>query len=185
MRTVAAEAGLSVGSLRHVFASQSQLLAFAMKLVIDRAGERVQALLQAQTPLESAEAIAGELLPLDEDRRLEMEVYLALFSASGSDPNLQETKQDAWRRVRTTCRIIIDQAVGAEASDPTERIERIETEVILLHAVIDGMASHLVWQPAELKPQDAQRALVEHLHQMQARLSESSVGILEVPTQNR
>ena len=190
VRTVAAEAGLSVGSLRHVFASQSQLLAFAMRLVIDRAGERVRALPRAQTPLKSAEAIAGELLPLDEDRRLEMEVYLALFSASGSDPNLQETKQDAWKRVRTTCRIIIDQAVGAEANDPaanpgpaehTDRTVRIETEVILLHAVIDGLASHLVWQPAELKPHDARRALIEHLHQMQARLSESSVGIPEVP----
>lgn len=180
VRSVAAEAGLSVGSLRHVFASQSQLLAFAMKLVIDRAGERVRRLPRAPSPLESAEAIAEELLPLDEDRRLEMEVYLALFSASGADPNLQETKQDAWRRVRTTCRII-DQAVGAEAKD---RPERIETEVILLHAVIDGLASHLVWQPTELKPHDARRALVEHLQQMQARLSESSVGTPEVPTQN-
>ncbi|MGO1312616.1 MAG: TetR/AcrR family transcriptional regulator, partial [Brevibacterium aurantiacum] len=79
VRSVAAEAGLSVGSLRHVFASQSQLLAFAMKLVIDRAGERVRRLPRAPSPLESAEAIAEELLPLDEDRRLEMEVYLALF----------------------------------------------------------------------------------------------------------
>ncbi|HLR93636.1 MAG TPA: TetR family transcriptional regulator [Jiangellaceae bacterium] len=37
VRTVAAEAGHSTGSLRHVFASQSQLLVFALQLVVDRA----------------------------------------------------------------------------------------------------------------------------------------------------
>ncbi|MDN5636054.1 MAG: TetR family transcriptional regulator, partial [Brevibacterium sp.] len=63
VRTVAAEAGLSVGSLRHVFASQSQLLSFAMQLVIDRAGERVRELPSRECPLESAEDITRELLP--------------------------------------------------------------------------------------------------------------------------
>ena len=37
VRTVAAEAGLSSGSLRHVFATQSALLVYAFQLVIDRA----------------------------------------------------------------------------------------------------------------------------------------------------
>lgn len=185
VRTVAAEAGLSVGSLRHVFASQSQLLSFAMQLVIDRAGERVRKLPHRESPLESAEGIARELLPLDEDRRLEMEVYLAVFSAAGSDRSLQETKVDAWKRVRTACHLIIDRTVGNGSSDPTqrtaqaewttqtaqtERTARFETEVTLLHAVIDGLASHLVWQPAELSTEDARRALVDHLQQMQARL---------------
>lgn len=171
VRTVAAEAGLSVGSLRHVFASQSQLLSFAMQLVIDRAGERVRELPSRESPLESAEDIARELLPLDEERRLEMEVYLAVFSAAGSDPGLQETKVSAWKRVRTACRLVIDQTVGNGSSDSTQRTQRFETEVSLLHAVIDGLASHLVWQPAELSAEDARRALVDHLQQMQARLS--------------
>jgi AcrR family transcriptional regulator len=37
VRNVAREAGLSMGSLRHYFGSQSELLCFAMQLVGDRA----------------------------------------------------------------------------------------------------------------------------------------------------
>jgi DNA-binding transcriptional regulator YbjK len=44
VRNVAREAGLSMGSLRHYFASQSELLCFAMQLVGDRARARVAAL---------------------------------------------------------------------------------------------------------------------------------------------
>ena len=35
VRKVAAEAGISKGSLRHVFPTQSELLAFAMQLIVD------------------------------------------------------------------------------------------------------------------------------------------------------
>ena len=43
VRKVAAEAGLSKGSLRHVFPSQSELLAFAMRLIVDEVTRRVEA----------------------------------------------------------------------------------------------------------------------------------------------
>ena len=44
VRNVAQEAGLSMGSLRHYFSTQSELLCFAMQLVGDRAQARVAAL---------------------------------------------------------------------------------------------------------------------------------------------
>jgi AcrR family transcriptional regulator len=44
VRRVAAEAGWSTGSLRHYFQTHSQLLTFAMELVIQRVTQRVSAL---------------------------------------------------------------------------------------------------------------------------------------------
>lgn len=84
----------------------------------------------------------------------------------------EEIAAAAWRViVRDEVAGASVRTVAAEAG-LSRRTGPIETEVILLHAVIDGLASHLVWQPAELKPDAARRALVEYLQQMQARLSE-------------
>ena len=41
VRKVAAEAGVSAGSLRHLFPSQSELLAFAMQLIVDEVATRI------------------------------------------------------------------------------------------------------------------------------------------------
>src|SRR4029450_11592721 len=101
VRNVAREAGLSMGSLRHYFASQSELLCFAMELVGDRARDRVgalepaadtrgpmelvaarprargAALEPAADPRRRAEQLLAELVPLDDERRAESEVWLA------------------------------------------------------------------------------------------------------------
>ena len=166
VRTVAAEAGLSVGSVRHVFASQTQLLAFAMELVIDRAEARIIALPERATSLESMEDIAVELLPLDEERRSEMEVYLALFAATGTDLKLIETRAEVWGRVHAGCRTIITELLGARAVDENQR----EQEVVRLHALVDGLAAHLVWQPNEVSRESARAAIVDHLRELTTRL---------------
>ena len=51
VRSVAVEAGQSAGSLRHVFYSQSQLLAFALELVTTRAAARVEKIKTVSGPL--------------------------------------------------------------------------------------------------------------------------------------
>src|SRR5918998_1254214 len=61
VRNVAREAGLSMGSLRHYFATQSELLCFAMQLVGDRARARVRALQPAADPRATAERIHDQL----------------------------------------------------------------------------------------------------------------------------
>ena len=59
VRNVAREAGWSMGSLRHYFATQSELLCFAMQLVADRARARVRALEPAPDPRRAVAARAG------------------------------------------------------------------------------------------------------------------------------
>lgn len=166
VRTVAAEAGLSVGSVRHVFASQTQVLAFAMELVIDRADARIMALPERADPIESMEDIAVELLPLDEERRSEMEVYLALFAATGTDPKLVDTRAEVWGRVHAGCRTIVRRL--ADVTSVTE--EQLEQDVIRLHALIDGLAAHLVWRPEEVSAAAARTAIIDHLHELTTRL---------------
>lgn len=42
VRNIAEEAGVSVGSMRHYFSTQSELLRYAMNLVSERVSHRVQ-----------------------------------------------------------------------------------------------------------------------------------------------
>lgn len=165
VRTVAAEAGRSTGSLRHVFGSQSELLVFALQLVIDRATQRVAAMPQLPTAVATVEAVAAELLPLDHERRAEMEVYLALFAAANANVELRAPRDTAHRAVRDACRWMIDRLDnGTDLAPEAERA----LEATRLHALIDGLAAHLVYEPADADPEWARRVLVGHIRSLQA-----------------
>lgn len=79
---IAQTAVLSVGSLRHYFSSQSELLLFSMELVTERVINRLKSreFSEGQDPLEFVTEGVFEVLPIDEERKIEMEVWLA-FSA--------------------------------------------------------------------------------------------------------
>jgi AcrR family transcriptional regulator len=163
VRTVAAEAGQSTGSLRHIFASQSELLVFALQLVIDRATARVASILPLPTAVRAVEAVAAELLPLDAERRAEMEVYLALFAAAKSHADLRSTRDAAHRTIRDACRWMIEQLDNGVDLDPAS--DR-ELELARLHAVLDGLAAHLIYEPADADPEWARRVLVRHIRSL-------------------
>jgi|SRR5690625_2422183 len=166
VRTVAAEAGHSTGSLRHVFATQSQLLVFALQLVVDRVGQRMDALRSIPTPVERVEAVAAQLLPLDHERRAEMEVYLALFTAANAEPDLRAPRDAAHSSMRDGCRWMIAQLDnGHDLAPDSDR----ELEAARLHAVIDGLAAHVVYESADTEPEWAHRVLVRHIQSLSAR----------------
>ena len=144
-------------------ASQSQLLVFALQLVVDRAGARVDALRSIPEPVERVEAVAAELLPLDHERRAEMEVYLALFTAANADPDLRTARDVAHASVRDGCRWMIAQLDnGHDLAPDTDR----ELEAARLHAVIDGLAADLVYESADADPEWAHRVLLHHLRSL-------------------
>jgi AcrR family transcriptional regulator len=141
LRRVAAEAGWSTGSLRHYFATQSELLAFAMELVVQRVTDRVGRLLPSADPRETAERVLHEVLPLDAERRAEMQVWLAFTARSLVEPELRELRDQAHSGLRSLCAT----AVGLLGGGTTDA-ER-------MHALIDGLALHAVLDPATTTPE--------------------------------
>lgn len=172
VRNVAAEAGLSVSSLRHVFSTQNDLLAFALRLVLERVTERVEPLLPV-TGRSSAEAVTLEFLPVDSDRRAETEVYLTLFMAAGASTELRDLRTDAHHRLRMSCRAVIagldngaDLAPGADH----------EVEARRLHALLDGLAAHLIFDQPQDDPQWARRVVRGHFDALSAGSDAASTG---------
>ena len=152
LRRVAAEAGWSTGSLRHYFGTQSELLAFAMELVVQRVSDRVAQLDGAGDPRAIAARLLHEVLPLDAERRAEMQVWLAFTTRSLVDPELRELRASAHAGLRGLCRTAAE-LLGAGSESEAER----------LHALVDGLALHAVLDPATTTPQRQQELLAGYL----------------------
>jgi AcrR family transcriptional regulator len=157
VRRVAAEAGWSTGSLRHYFATHSELLAFAMELVVQRVTERVGRLRPSDDPRETAARVLHEVLPLDADRRAEMQVWLAFTTRSLVEPDLRGLRDRAHAGLRSLCFGAV-QLLGGDEAD-AERV----------HALIDGLALHAVLDPETTTPERQVELLGAELDAVAAR----------------
>ncbi|MGW0043722.1 TetR/AcrR family transcriptional regulator [Rhodococcus sp. NPDC003348] len=159
VRDVAAEADLSTGSLRHTFASKADLLAYSMRLVHVRARYRILTHVTVAEPRARALAMLSELLPLDDVRRCEMEVNLALVAEAPAHPELGAIALDAQRDMRLGCgKILADLARHGLVAASRD----IDAEAMHLHALIDGAAMHAVLGETD-SPESALRMVTEHL----------------------
>ncbi|MEO5874432.1 MAG: TetR/AcrR family transcriptional regulator [Streptosporangiaceae bacterium] len=151
VRNVAAEAGWSAGALRHYFPDKAGLIAFAMNLVTERVVTRLRSLDRGGDPGKFVLRALEELLPLDAERRVEAEVWLAFVTHARVDPALAGPAQ----RVHTTLRNYVEELLThLGAPHPA-------AEAPLLHALLDGLTLHLLLYPGSLTPAQAG-------HQLQA-----------------
>lgn len=158
VRNVAREAGLSMGSLRHYFASQSELMVFAFRTVIDRIESRLAALGPEPDPRRRAERVLAELLPLDDERRAENEVWLAFTARAMVDPALRALRDEGYDALRDGCKTMITD-LSAAGLAPTD----IQAETQRLHALLDGLAVHAATRPDIHTAQSLAAAIARHL----------------------
>lgn len=142
VRGVAREAGLSTGSLRHYFTSQSELLSFAMAMAIERIEKRVQQLPRPPDALQAANMVLAELLPLDAERQAENQVWLAFTARSLVDPALRHLRDQAYDRLRGACEGWVTELLPSRASAFQRQVETDR-----LFALLDGLAVHAAMRP--------------------------------------
>jgi AcrR family transcriptional regulator len=164
VRTVAQEAGWSAGALRHYFRTQSELLDFAIELAAERIRQRVAALQLADDPRRAVEQLLSELLPLDDERRAENEVWLGFTTRALIDPQLRERYaeiDDALRAASLRAIEMLGLPAGRERTLEAER----------LHAVLDGLALHAAMRPERLPPRRILAVLRRHLDELEDKAS--------------
>lgn len=157
VRSVAREAGLSTGSLRHYFGSQSELLVFAMRMVMEQIEERVAAVPRPEDPLAAAKAVLAHLLPLDAQRRAENEVWVAFTARALVDEQLGTLRDEAYERLRQASERWIDDILDGVSAD----LRHIESA--RLFALIDGLALHAAVRPDLATPNELSTVLNHHL----------------------
>jgi AcrR family transcriptional regulator len=158
VRNVAREASLSMGSLRHYFASQSELMTFALRMVIDGIEQRIAALPSDGDPRQRAARVLAELLPLDDQRRAENEVWLAFTARAMTDPELRALRDEGYDMLRAGCRGLAAGLIGP-GRDP-------EREAARLHALLDGLAVHAAMRPDADTPDALRAVIADHLAEL-------------------
>jgi AcrR family transcriptional regulator len=167
LRTVADEAQLNIGSLRHYFDSQLELMRFAMRAMLDRVAQRVRvrlALLDRTRRAPTAErvrqavALLSELLPLDEARRGEVTVFVDFAVLSRTRPELHDLAAEAATGTRAAARQVLAYLAGT-GTDPAT----LAVEAERLTSLVDGLGLNAVLHPDLVAPADTERVLTAHL----------------------
>ncbi|MDP9796674.1 AcrR family transcriptional regulator [Catenuloplanes nepalensis] len=168
VRAVAAESGWSTGAIRHYFSTQAELLTFAAHLMMERVPERLRAHLDnvELTPFDRVVAVLEELLPLDEERRTEVLVFVAVSDRTLRAPGLDAARDAAWHGTRYLCRLSVAGLTGTQS--PAELTEALadpdlEARAARLHVIVDGLSLQALMFPDRMTPSTARETLSDAL----------------------
>ncbi|MCG5219708.1 TetR family transcriptional regulator C-terminal domain-containing protein [Streptosporangium soli] len=167
VRKVAEAAGVSVGGLRHYFDNQRGLLSFAAQAVARSVAKRITGHLVADLPgMQRAQLILEELLPLDDNRRVEVDVWLACLVRSHVDDSLAELRHAGWSGERHICRLAVASCHGLPLPDRLgqEFAEAgLEGQAMRLHVFIDGLTLQTATYPHNFTPPAVRQIVHEEL----------------------
>lgn len=159
VRNIAKEAGLSLGALRHYFATQDELLTFAMKLVKEKATARINEIAIGDLPpKDKILRILLELVPTDEQKTAEMEVWFAFTFHKRYEGELFDANHD---EIYNGMRKLIE-GLDYYGLLRKELDKAVETE--RLYALIDGIALHALLEPHRLDRERIVEVLTYHLN---------------------
>ncbi len=160
VRAVAEEAGLSAGSLRYYFPSQAELISTAMQQVDARARERIAAIDPSGTVTERVTALIEAVLPLDAERREELEVWVSLSARAQCDDTLRPMSAAAYDDLESLSRSVL--AELTQSGILRDDLD-LDVEAVRLHGLIDGLAVHLGIHPERLTADLCRAAISRHL----------------------
>ncbi len=148
-------------------AAKAELLEYSMALVHERARERVATHFAVKDPRKFAEAVLAELLPLDDQRRMEMAVNMAVVAESPSHHALRQVALDAQKAISDACAAVLMRLQNEKLVRPDADLA-YETE--RLHALVDGLALHALTADAkDMKPKSILGVLRAHLATLEPR----------------
>ncbi len=144
LRKVAAESGLNIGSVRHYFDDHRNLLVAAVTEVGNRMGKRLTRYpTDALVGLRGEHAVAAlqsrleELLPIDEERRVESIVLTEFIVAARVNPIFRPVTEQMAADMR---QVITDALHVLDVHDPAEEAERLIA--VLGGLVLDSVTPH-------------------------------------------
>ncbi|MFC7686182.1 TetR/AcrR family transcriptional regulator [Ureibacillus sp. GCM10028918] len=135
VRSIAKEANLSLGAIRHYFNTQEELLEFAMGLVEEQVTERImEHTKQPQPPKQLVLNMLMEFIPIGK-RTIEMQVWLEYISYK---LRKKELREDSVHQGMVSMMNKLDQ------SGFLKKDINLEEETVHLHALVDGLSLHIL-----------------------------------------
>ncbi|MFC0041861.1 TetR/AcrR family transcriptional regulator [Actinomadura rayongensis] len=134
LRTVAAEAGVSMGAVQHYFKTKDEMILFALEYGNENLAVRMRRRM-AEHPDAPARDLYRyfftRLLPLDEESRRGARVWMAFLARAAIDPATQKLAAEAYANLTAFVRTQLA-AVGV----PAESLDRASHHLV---AVLEGL----------------------------------------------
>ena len=155
VRDVAAGAGTSTAIVSHYFRDKRELLRFTFAEAAGRARARVDAVL-THDPADVA-GLCEALLPLDDDRRADWQVWFAFWGRAVGDEDLGAEQRQRVLETRATIAAAVRAArPGATPASADDLSRRLLT-------IITGIAAQAVFDPDDWPPARQRELLAETL----------------------
>jgi AcrR family transcriptional regulator len=135
-REVAGEAGVSVRLVQYYFGTKDQLLLETQRRVAERSVARIRRLREqaGNTPRDILRSIMRSFIPVDDESRDAMLVYIALFTASLLDPVLK--RKEAGEVPASMRRAFAQQLQHAKLRAGVDA----DQEALILLVIVTGLA---------------------------------------------
>lgn len=156
---VADELGASVGLVQRYFRSKSDLLRFGIEYLYNRGGERIDAVERVPPVHTVMFRVARTLLPLDEERRFELSVWLEFLPATITDPQMAELHQATNRELVDG---LAEGFAGAQRNGELAEDLDPRSEALALVALADGLTVHQLTTPDVFDDATAEDVLRRH-----------------------
>lgn len=175
LSSVAARAGLAIGSVRHFLGTRDQMISFAFDTMAERIRNRVTARtevvlagleddsLDADARLEATTDILCEFLPLDSARRDEAMVWIEFETAARTSTYLAETSRRAAAQTTQLIETILAKATRRGTLAPSISLT---IETARLSALIDGLTLRSALHPDILDPDTGRQTVISHLREL-------------------
>lgn len=142
LRSVAAEAGVSMGRVQHYFATKDDLLLDALRHAHRRMEVRIEARLQPGAgPRETLAEILDELLAEHPETRDAIRVHSAFEARALADPRVEEVLRDGDDEILALCVHVV--AAAGASDDP-------EHDGYALFALAGGLGSDVALRGADV-----------------------------------
>ena len=158
LRDVARVGGWTTGIVSHYFADKLDLLLATFRSRADIAAARAGRLVAAgATPLQ---AFVDAVLPLDDERLLNWQVWLAFWGAAVGDEALSAAQRDRHGRFHADLvRALTVERAGGRLRPGLD----LRHEALRLITVLDGIAVQVVFEPERWPARKQRRMVDEHL----------------------
>lgn len=141
IRRIADAAGCTTGRITHYFDSKDDILVAALRAVHVAAAARMATAIDAagNDPRAVLRSVLLEALPLDANRRIEWQVWLAFWGRASGDQALrdeQAVRYAEWRAL-----------VGSLIANDTSEMATRRARVDLVTSAVDGLGLQAVLEP--------------------------------------
>lgn len=160
IRRVATEAGMSAGALRHYFSTKDEMLLFIMDYYLEEGKKRSQSKSWSDNPLQAVAEVLLELIPIDEEKKIETSVWWILALQSLTSDTLKEKKDEMtngmYELASSMIEILVLQGILSDSTN-------VKLEKSRLATLIDGLSIHALLRPDVYTPEKVKEVIRYHL----------------------